>query len=466
MKKMFRLLLVLMSMGTCWAQAQPSSDSTPQTLSNKTVNCANNTCVLVASNLLSPLATGTSQGVVNNRAALLEEISKGTSGSPDGTAGPLVKISRTQLYTSPACTSSVETDCAAPFSVQVVSLATDYEQATAIYGAATTASVTSPGAVAGVFQGVVTGSATGIATGLFVVGQRSTNTGTYIGAEIRGSNNTSTDCTVSYNSVPCGDGVWLSTGGTFKSGSALQTATNALWLEGLTLNNGSVANIAINDETTATTSIEIGGAHTNALLSASGSGKWGFGTVSPGGFFDVEAGTAAASTAGLNSVITAQNGSSAAGGSIFLEPGGGSSNGNLIVQALGASGTTAIQLRPASTAGQANLNYSTPGGATNWILGQAAAASNPQFFLYDNNGGRYVLQANENGTLALMPGGGATTMGGGLTVASATLIGSSVTLTNNAAAQVATITNGPTAGNPTKWFPINDNGTTRNVPAW
>lgn len=54
-----------------------------------------------------------------------------------------------------------------------------------------------------------------------------------------------------------------------------------------------------------------------------------------------------------------------------------------------------------------------------------------------------------------------------VTVSSAAfLISSNVGLTNNAAAQVATMTNGPTAGNPTKWIPINDNGTTRNIPAW
>lgn len=37
---------------------------------------------------------------------------------------------------------------------------------------------------------------------------------------------------------------------------------------------------------------------------------------------------------------------------------------------------------------------------------------------------------------------------------------------NNAAAAVATLTNAPVAGNPTKWIPINDNGTIRNIPAW
>jgi hypothetical protein len=39
-------------------------------------------------------------------------------------------------------------------------------------------------------------------------------------------------------------------------------------------------------------------------------------------------------------------------------------------------------------------------------------------------------------------------------------------LTNNAAAQIATLTNGPLAGNPTKWAPFNDNGTIRNIPMW
>lgn len=47
------------------------------------------------------------------------------------------------------------------------------------------------------------------------------------------------------------------------------------------------------------------------------------------------------------------------------------------------------------------------------------------------------------------------------------LIGTSgFALTNGAAAQLGTLTNAPTAGDPTKWIPINDNGTTRYIPAW
>lgn len=38
--------------------------------------------------------------------------------------------------------------------------------------------------------------------------------------------------------------------------------------------------------------------------------------------------------------------------------------------------------------------------------------------------------------------------------------------TNGAAAAAGTIANAPTAGNPTKWIPVDDNGTTRFIPAW
>jgi hypothetical protein len=37
---------------------------------------------------------------------------------------------------------------------------------------------------------------------------------------------------------------------------------------------------------------------------------------------------------------------------------------------------------------------------------------------------------------------------------------------NGAGASAGTMTNAPAAGNPTKWIPIDDNGTTRYIPAW
>ncbi len=43
---------------------------------------------------------------------------------------------------------------------------------------------------------------------------------------------------------------------------------------------------------------------------------------------------------------------------------------------------------------------------------------------------------------------------------------SSTAFANGAAAAAGTLGNAPVAGNPTKWVPINDNGTVRYIPAW
>lgn len=42
----------------------------------------------------------------------------------------------------------------------------------------------------------------------------------------------------------------------------------------------------------------------------------------------------------------------------------------------------------------------------------------------------------------------------------------SVALSNGAGVSLGTLANAPAAGDPTKWIPINDNGTTRYIPAW
>jgi hypothetical protein len=55
---------------------------------------------------------------------------------------------------------------------------------------------------------------------------------------------------------------------------------------------------------------------------------------------------------------------------------------------------------------------------------------------------------------------------GTLTTSSTTLHTSSVSLTNGAGSSVGTLTNAPSVGNPTKWIPIVDNGTTRYIPCW
>ena len=54
----------------------------------------------------------------------------------------------------------------------------------------------------------------------------------------------------------------------------------------------------------------------------------------------------------------------------------------------------------------------------------------------------------------------------GITNNTATLISSSVALSDGAGALAGTLLNSPVAGNPSKWVAINDNGTTRYLPVW
>ena len=81
-----------------------------------------------------------------------------------------------------------------------------------------------------------------------------------------------------------------------------------------------------------------------------------------------------------------------------------------------------------------------------------------------SSGPNYSIYSADSGATAYFAG--QITATGGLTVGTSTLLTSNVALTNGAAASAGTLTNAPAIGNPTKWIPINDNGTTRYIPAW
>jgi hypothetical protein len=55
---------------------------------------------------------------------------------------------------------------------------------------------------------------------------------------------------------------------------------------------------------------------------------------------------------------------------------------------------------------------------------------------------------------------------GNITTGTGTLHKTSAALTDGAAAAAGTLLNAPAAGNPTKWVPIDDNGTIRYIPTW
>ena len=99
------------------------------------------------------------------------------------------------------------------------------------------------------------------------------------------------------------------------------------------------------------------------------------------------------------------------------------------------------------------------GGAL-FTAGSKIAGQADGVFRFSNNAGTQAVDFTIGASNLLTLNGGLKTTGATFALQTAT------TLTDNAAAQVATMTNGPAAGNPTKWIAINDNGVTRYIPCW
>lgn len=110
------------------------------------------------------------------------------------------------------------------------------------------------------------------------------------------------------------------------------------------------------------------------------------------------------------------------------------------------------------------LNMNTSAGSAFIDLYAQLPGGNPyiDFFGQATGAGGSYLQLDVNNTMILkISETAALTLTG-----DTTLIHTGTALANGAAAQVGTLNNAPAAGNPTKWIPIDDNGTTRYIPAW
>lgn len=117
----------------------------------------------------------------------------------------------------------------------------------------------------------------------------------------------------------------------------------------------------------------------------------------------------------------------------------------------------------AGTAGGTLSNYGVnvvvPSG------GSSAGTTNNRGIFIQGNGGT-AAGGTVNNYAIYSSSTAMSVLTGGLTVGTTTLLTTNVALTNGAGAGAGTIANAPAAGNPTKWIPINDNGTTRYIPAW
>ena len=128
-------------------------------------------------------------------------------------------------------------------------------------------------------------------------------------------------------------------------------------------------------------------------------------------------------------------------------------------------GTSAVTASGGSNEIAIGTGASASGGYA-LAIGQGSVAGYPASIVIGNaqsasTAGDIIIGCSGNPTIAVngsthnmtIPTGGV-------------LLTTSAALTNGAAANTATMTNAPVSGNPTKWIPISDNGTTRYIPVW
>lgn len=141
-----------------------------------------------------------------------------------------------------------------------------------------------------------------------------------------------------------------------------------------------------------------------------------------------------------------------------------------------ATAANAMALNGATFAAPGAIGGTTPGtgafttlNATGQILGDTlriGAGAAHGIFQLGTIAGLATINIDEfSGSLAIS-GSAQNVTFQSVAVGNGVLLRSTINLTNGAGAQVATLNNSPTAGNPTKWVAINDNGTTRYIPAW
>lgn len=124
---------------------------------------------------------------------------------------------------------------------------------------------------------------------------------------------------------------------------------------------------------------------------------------------------------------------------------------------INGTGTAQLLLDPNSGGGSVGVHFVD---ATQYIFGSLSAVpvkiytSNTERARVHDSGGFSVNTTSD-------PGAGMI-----YTNSASFMIRTKTSYSNGAAAAAGTITNAPAVGNPTKWIPVDDNGTTRYIPAW
>jgi len=176
---------------------------------------------------------------------------------------------------------------------------------------------------------------------------------------------------------------------------------------------------------------------------------------------------AACSWSGINSFTSGTAASSKTTGAVVVTGG------------VGISGTFWSGSHNIQDSVQSAMYFRKTDGSLGYTFGRSVGTDDGQnFFIYSNGDATpaTILYYDGNGHWGFGPNNtspayamdviGQVRATTGLVSGDTKIMTTTVALTNGAAAAAGTLTNAPVAGNPTKWIPISDNGTTRYIPAW
>lgn len=206
------------------------------------------------------------------------DIFKGTSGAPVTAVGSVMKINKTQQYTL-ASVNNNKADADATSAMTVINQSTsgDSASSTGMFIFAQQASNIGSGTDANGLEAKAECIVNGVATGMYAEGLRDSTLATAIGAEIRATDQSSTAASYTTSGAPATTGIWLTANSKNTSSQDIVAAIaigklNATkWNRGITLQSTAIDSVGYQDNS----------AKPHAMLLASGSGDYGFGTLTP-----------------------------------------------------------------------------------------------------------------------------------------------------------------------------------------
>lgn len=242
------------------------------------------------------VTVGTGDAITYGMATAPDKLSvkKGTAAAPDTGIVPLVKVERWISIPGASITGDGVEACSAIVG-SAQGTAANEVQPVGVTGIAKSSGTTNPAGTpapdaVGVYGvGLVLDAGIGVGIGGFFSGRTTSTSGKASGVEANVYNNTGVAGSVATSGYPGTVGVWVTADGNARSGAGIALGNpfgrqfdvglhfNGQLVGGLT---GPVASASIQDDSTSTTAIKIGGTHTNAMTVASTGGKVLIGTTS------------------------------------------------------------------------------------------------------------------------------------------------------------------------------------------